>query len=286
MRARGRLRALSRLRWVRKAQKLRLHRADVLADPWWHLRFLLWDPEVENFSYELANDDELGPFVAEALGVAPNVAQAHIDELHADAQLGAELERATRWRFRTKRSPPLGRRAAWYAAVRISRPALVVETGVHDGLGSVVLLSALARNGRGRLISLDPMPGSGWLVPERLRPWWEPVWETSFAALERSVTGRQVGMLVHDSLHTYECERFEFQTAIRHAAAQLVLLSDNAHETAALRDTAAEHGVLYSFWAERPRHHFYPGGGVGIATFEQRAPDAATATPISKPTGT
>jgi hypothetical protein len=62
---------------------------------------------------------------------------------------------------------------AWYAVVRALKPQLIVETGIKQGLGSLVLLAALERNagegGSGRLISFDIDPFSGWVVPQRLR---------------------------------------------------------------------------------------------------------------------
>jgi hypothetical protein len=72
-------------------------------------------------------------------------------------------------------------------------------------------------------------------------------------------------MIVHDSEHTYECERFELTTALAHAAPTIALVSDNAHATTALRDVAAGLGVDYRFFRERPRGHFYPGAGIGLA---------------------
>jgi hypothetical protein len=68
--------------------------------------------------------------------------------------------------------------AAW-CVVRHVRPNVVVETGVSRGLSSRVILEALARNGAGRLWSVDLPPLeepwrrlTGSAVPERLRERW------------------------------------------------------------------------------------------------------------------
>jgi hypothetical protein len=82
-----------------------------------------------------------------------------------------------------------------HALVRLQRPAHVVEIGVSSGVSSAYLLDALARNGAGRLHSIDrpsferPRPagappsreswslpagkGPGWGVPPRLRRTWD-----------------------------------------------------------------------------------------------------------------
>ena len=76
-------------------------------------------------------------------------------------------------------------------------------------------------------------------------------------------------MIVHDSEHTYACEHFELTTAVSRAAPTLALVSDNAHATTALRDLAKNLKIDYHFFQERPRGHFYPGAGIGLAIFEQ-----------------
>src|SRR5207253_173124 len=128
-------------------------------------------------------------------------------------------------------------------------------TGIHDGLGSVLLLQALERNASeghdGRLISFDINSQAGWLVNERLHGRWQPVYEATSEALQGAVEGLELGMIIHDSEHTYECEQFEFTTAVSHAASTIALVSDNAHATTALHDIAANLGIDYHFFRER-----------------------------------
>ena len=50
-------------------------------------------------------------------------------------------------------------------------------------------------------------------------------------------------MFIHDSLHTYEHERWELATAGAHLAADGVLISDNVHVTPALSECSAELGA-------------------------------------------
>jgi Methyltransferase domain len=269
---RQRLRVLNRLRWITKARMLRQYGREGNATRLQRLLYVLWDPELDNFTYDLGNHDDLARFLAGACGVEIDAAREYIVEAEADDELHRRLAARLRRRWDKKSQPLYGRRLGWYALVRLRRPQLIVETGIHDGLGSAMLLRALERNeaegAPGTLLSVDVDPAAGWLVDDRLRQRWEPVHESTFTALPRLLRGREVGMLIHDSDHTYDCELFEFTQAIEHRAGQVTLVSDNAHATSALRDVAAENGVDYRFFGEQPRSHFYPGGGIGLALLD------------------
>jgi hypothetical protein len=159
--------------------------------------FVLLDPEATNFTYELANQDELATWVAEVAAVPPAEVEPVFAEAEADAELRARVVRATagHWWW-SKRSPPFGKRIAWYALARLRRPQLVIETGVHDGLGSLILLRALERNradgADGELVSFDINPTAGWLVGSH--PQWELRIESSRAGLNTcSPSARRLG---------------------------------------------------------------------------------------------
>lgn len=59
-----------------------------------------------------------------------------------------------------------------YALVRLLRPEVVVEVGVHEGGTSTHILTAMDRNQRGVLYSYDIDTGVGSKVPEHLRYRW------------------------------------------------------------------------------------------------------------------
>jgi predicted O-methyltransferase YrrM len=167
--------------------------------------------------------------------------------------------------------PRFGRRLGWYAIARLRKPKLIAETGIHDGLGSALLLRALEINARdgveGRLISFDPRAETGWLVPEPLRSRWEPRFVTSDdpeRGLPAALEAEEVDFFIHDSEHTHAVEMFEFSAAVEHAAPGCVLLSDNAHATSALKDIAGNIGREYAFYPEKPKNHWYPGAGIGL----------------------
>ena len=154
--------------------------------------------------------------------------------------------------------------------MRISKPRLVVETGIHDGLGSAVLLRALERNAAegypGHLMSFDTNPTAGWLVPDSLRQLWTPVTGDTKQTLELSLAGKLLDVFVHDSDHALDHERWELQTACRFAAPGAVLISDNSHVSPVLRELADTWGASYHYFHEQPMNHFYAGCGIGLAT--------------------
>jgi hypothetical protein len=229
------------------------------------------DPELDNFTYELRNEADLPDFVSEVLASDRDRAAAHMYELKTDVVLRSEIEASTRGRLSSKRVPEYGHRLAWYAFVRELKPSLVVETGIQDGLSSIVLLRALERNDEegspGRLKSFDIMPGSGWLVGERHRPNWQLTIGSTYDTLEPALEGGEVGVIIHDSENTYESEQFEFGVALRHAADRLLLMTNRA-PVGGLRDFAAEHGLRYVEFVEEPLH-FYPGTPQGAALYRR-----------------
>lgn len=256
---------INRLRWHRKAAIVRRYHKS----PAQHLGYVFIDPELENFTYDIANRAELAAWLDSHVPGAGG----YLEELDQDRALEAELAARLRWRPWV-RFQPFGRRLGWYAVVRATKPSLVVETGTHDGLGSVALLAALERNAReghpGRLISIDPRGGTGWLVPQQFHHMLTRVRATSYEALPNALDGAVPDIFIHDSLHTVECETWEFETAV--AVGARILLSDNSHSTTVLQDVAARHDYEYSFWQERPQAHWYPGAGIGLAVSGKQLP--------------
>jgi hypothetical protein len=153
--------------------------------------------------------------------------------------------------------------------VRATRPRLVVETGVHDGLGSTVLLRALERNAReghhGRLVSFDPAASSGWLIPAFLRSRHRLVTGLAPESFEEAIGGEVVGLFIHDSDHSYGHETAEFEAIRGFASPGTVYITDNAHGSTAFRDFCARHGLGFRIFRETPRKHWYPGAAMGIA---------------------
>jgi len=233
------------------------------------LRYVLSDPEISNFTYEIGNYDELHRFLAAALEMPVADAERYSAELRGDRDLAERLSRRLATRRDRKRVPLYGRRVGWYCAARALKPGLAIETGVADGLGSAVLLRALERNRgeghAGRLVGFDIDPGAGWLLDDELRAHYELVLADSKVALPRVLEGRTLDFFIHDSEHHYEHEMAEYRLAAPHLSARAVIFSDNAHAVPALADFSRTTGRRFAFFRERPVRHFYPGAGIGAS---------------------
>jgi len=237
-------------------------------------RYLLRGREVSNFTYDLANQDELTEFVAHALSVPSQLVSRFVEELEQDDELREAL--ASRLKTHPNRfdTPRYTKRTGYYALVRVVKPQTVVETGTHDGLGATVIARPLQRNAdeghaRGHVRTFDVDPEAGWLVPDFLEDFVQQVTGPTSETLAPALEGAAVDFFVHDSLRTPENERFEFETVIRRAAGpRLYLATDNAPDTDVLRDLCEERGAWYGAFQEKPKDHFFEGvtlslGGVG-----------------------
>jgi hypothetical protein len=233
------------------------------------VRFLLRDPEWRNFTYEIGNYQELDRFLARALGVDLAQVSRLALELREDEGLRADLTGRLAGRRDRKPTPLYGRRVGWYVLVRVRRPRLVVEAGVHDGLGSAVLLRAMQRNAAegfpGQLVGIDVNPASGWLVGDELRAGYDLRVDDSHRVLERGLGDQAIDLFIHDSNHSYAHELREYELVLPRLSERGVLLSDNAHIYPVLKEFAARAARRFDIFLEKPVRHFYPGAAIGLS---------------------
>lgn len=260
--------ALGRLRWVTKWRLVRQSESRPLE----HLRYVLLDPEVESFSYDLANEQELVEHLAAVFTVDRESVQRYVDETRHDPELTELLANRTRWRPHLKRRQALGNRLLWYAIARILKPQVVVETGIYRGLGSLALLVALNRNAQegycGELVSVDADPRAGQLVPRHLRQRWTKVTGKSADVLDGAVAGRTIDLFFQDTPHTPENQELEFDVALRHAAARLVIVEGSGGYCPTLAELAERLNVQRHHFREQPLNHFYKSPGSAYVIVE------------------
>lgn len=140
-----------------------------------------------------------------------------------------------------------------YVLVRLAQPERVVETGVFDGISSAVILQALEDNHKGMLISIDlpaqeaiphstdRMPDTmlplgcapGWAIPDSLRGRHELRLGESRDLLPEIARARPIDIFLHDSLHTFACQWFEYNTAWPRLGPGGLLISDDIFWTPA-----------------------------------------------------
>ena len=239
------------------------------------VRWLISSREHTNLTYNLTarNQDHLAWFVSDLTDSSLDEVQGYLAELEEDMRLRLHLLEATR-RSDRRRLADLevryARRAGWYAIVRATRPELVVETGTDKGLGSCVIAAALLRNGRGRLLTIDVNPASGYLIKS-------PYDVVVDRRIGDSVTLLQtlespISLFIHDSDHSASHEASELQALDGRVLESSLVLSDNSHVTDELAQWAMRRGWRFSFFAEEPEDHWYPGDGIGAAR-ARRSPD-------------
>jgi hypothetical protein len=229
--------------------------------------WLVRSRETTNFTYDLdpLNRDQLCWFVSAVTGAKIAQVRGWMQELEDDTKLVDHL--TSRLSSNPRRricasEPHWARRAGWYAIVRAAQPDHIVETGTHLGLGSSVIAAALLRNGHGRLTTIDIDPQSGYLIGE---PWSSVVDRRIGSSLDILPQLGEVDIFLHDSLHTYDYETREFTAVGPNLKADAIVMSDNAHDSAALSDWAEQTGRHYLFFKEQPDHHWWPGDGIGAA---------------------
>ena len=155
-----------------------------------------------------------------------------------------------------------------YALLRALRPAVVVETGVCNGVSTAFLLLALDRNGEGRLHSIDfpefadpattadafwegkggaVVPRGkepGWMIPASLRERWELRLGRSQDELPPLLARCEpIDIFMHDSEHSYECMTFEFEHAFRALRPGGALVADDVNVNDAFADFARANGL-------------------------------------------
>jgi hypothetical protein len=166
-------------------------------------KYVLLDPEFDNFTYKLDNAPELARTLSALLWKPQDELARYLAEPDCDPAMTTELRKHLRWRLDVKHQPPLGRRYALYALARALKPALIVESGTQDGLGAIALLRALELNASegdpGRLLSVDTLTTAGWMVPDDRRHSWMLEYGSADEVLARVLPGNQLGLMIEDT---------------------------------------------------------------------------------------
>lgn len=131
--------------------------------------------------------------------------------------------------------------------VLLMRPELVIETGVAAGASTVQILTGLEANGSGRLVSIDVTPDVGHLVPQSLRSRWELTvlpHERRRQALSHVIASNQgFQLFIHDSDHSEEWQRYEYELALIHAGPRAMICSDDVEASPAFLDFCKAQGL-------------------------------------------
>jgi len=223
-----------------------------------------------NFYYDLSelNMYYLKHFIAEIFDVNYSLVDYYCDEFLSNETLVNHLALKLRSNRSTMDSQPaFGRRIAWYVIARITKPKIVLESGVFQGVGSLVMLEALRFNRsegfQGSYFGIDIDPSSGSFLNG---------YPTASASLiigdsieKLSEIEGPIDLYINDGDHNPIYEYRELEAIRKYLSPQAVLIADNAHVSPALADWCINFDMKFHFFSEKPDRHWYPGGGVGVA---------------------
>lgn len=138
-----------------------------------------------------------------------------------------------------------------YACIRVLQPEVMIETGVSHGASSCLILNAMRRNGKGKLISID-LPDNdtnpdynfggkptetGWMVPEALRNRWQLHLGYAQDLLPAILAEeKKIDIFFHDSDHSYAHMKYEFEISAPYIRKGGLLLSDDVHKNSAFSE--------------------------------------------------
>jgi predicted O-methyltransferase YrrM len=170
-------------------------------------------------------------------------------------------------KYRTDESPHVGRRIVWYAITRATKPKILIETGVDQGMGAVVLCSALSRNARegypGKYYGTDINPDAGFYLQRPYADFGQILYGDSLQSLQGlSCT---VDLFINDSDHSESYEQAEYELIKNKLSPNGIVLGDNSHVTSKLAEFSVREQRRFAFLSEEPAKHWYPGGGIGIS---------------------
>lgn len=127
--------------------------------------------------------------------------------------------------------------AAEYLATRFSKPDVVLETGVWWGVSTAFILTALQKNKKGKLHSIDFPPLDptlrievGSAVPDEIKQPWELHFGASGEIIPQIIANeKQLDLFIHDSDHMYRNMMMEYNAIWPHLNDGGVIVADDIH---------------------------------------------------------
>lgn len=252
--------------YIRRKKSVGMYKAKLnLARAWSFKR-----TEFSNYYYDITirNRKDLAFTVSHVTSVPLSKIESYFCEVEKNREFKDALQTFREDHYEMKDSTmEIARRIGWYAFVRAIKPRLVVETGVHHGVGALTICAALERNHeegfKGRYIGVDINPESGTLLKKPFNNFGEVIIGDSLDCLKNITT--EIDLFINDSDHSEEYEAKEYAIIKSKLGQNAIILGDNSHASDALRLFSAEHTRDFLFFKEEPLDHFYSGAGIGIS---------------------
>lgn len=226
--------------------------------------------EFSNYYYSLTerNRKDLSFLIAYISNTPLQTVENYFSEVENDQAVATSL-----LNFRIKHpelrdsSLGMGRRIGWYALIRITKPRLVVETGVHHGVGALIIAAALLQNRkegfRGEYLGTDINPNCGEVLSEPFSSICSIIIGDSVETLRKVET--DIDFFINDSDHNWLYELEEYNAIESNLSEGAIILGDNCHASDALRKFSEKKNRHFLFFKEEPLDHFYYGAGIGVS---------------------
>lgn len=235
-------------------------------------KWLFISRETTNFTYDLTDDNKqyLAALIADITAEKYDVIMAYFNEIENDRVLQKHIQDATarsEWRFMADRHVRFGRRMGWYALARALKPKVIIETGVDKGLGACLLTAALQQNDKeghsGNYYGTDINPAAGYLLSGDYEKYGQILYGDSITSLAQF--DGTIDLFINDSDHSASYEAKEYLTIADKLSESAVILGDNSHCTDKLFQFSLQTDRQFIYFQEKPKNHWYPGGGIGIS---------------------
>lgn len=117
---------------------------------------------------------------------------------------------------------------AIYSIIRERKPNVVFETGVANGLTTRLILSALNKNKKGKLISVEVSNNVGVLLDGFDKSRWSLITGEPKSNMRKALKDlKEIDIFIHDSDHSYENMKFEFDSIYPLMSKNGIIMSDD-----------------------------------------------------------
>ena len=233
-------------------------------------KWCLLDKETSNFYYKLTNLNRnyLAHVISVVTGEKHEKIISYFKELEENEELKTHIKNSIiKSGYGKDIQVDYGRRIGWYAIIRICKPKVIVETGVHHGVGACVIINALIKNHEenftGAYYGTDIDINSGKLISGKYNDFGKVIYGDSINSLKNFE--KKIDIFINDSDHNEEYEYNEYITILNKLSSKAIILGDNCHVTEKLSVFSLKNKRNFIFFEEKPESHWYPGAGIGFS---------------------
>ncbi len=230
----------------------------------------LQDTEDNNFYYDITdlNIEHTKHAIATITQYDVRIIEKYINEIRKDSWLKDFISKNLKIaNYQKDTKVEFSRRIGWYAFARVMKPKIIIETGVHHGVGACVMTRALMKNSeegfRGKYFGTDIDLNMGKLFQEPLINFGQILYGDSLDSLDK--LNCKIDLFINDSHHSASYEMKEYELIKNKLSPNAIIIGDNSHVTNELSKFSINNDRNFIFIPEKPKNHWYPGAGIGVS---------------------